>query len=141
MPGPVPGIVFTTLLLFLPRMRVLPFAITLCLLLLASSNTYAQSQAPLYQESMMERYERMHVYDQFLIEEIRKFPDVKAKEKSILKQSNGQRFAVFIVSSNGFGTYNVKMQESFGKQEITHMMFNVDSASGKIHEEKITWKN
>lgn len=89
----------------------------------------------------MERYERMHVYDEFLIAEIRKFPDVKAKETSILKQSNGQRFAMFIVTRNGVGAYNVKMQETMGRDAVTHMSFSVDSASGKIREEKVTWAN
>lgn len=89
----------------------------------------------------MERYERMHVYDEFLIAEIRKFPDVKAREESILKNSNGQRFALFLVSTNGLGTYNVKMQETMGRDAVTHMVFSVDSASGKIREEKLTWAN
>lgn len=125
-----------------PEMRALFITISVCLLSLAASKVNAQSQKQqLYQESLMERYERMHRYDEFLIAEIRKFPDVKAKEEAILKNSNGQRFALFLVSSNGYGTYNVKMQETMGRGEITHMVFSVDSASGKIREEKVSWKN
>lgn len=123
-------------------MRALVITISVCLLSLASKEVSAQSKKPqLYEESLMERYERMHMYDEFLIAEIRKFPEVKAREESILKKSNGQRFALFMVSSNGYGAYNVKMQETMGKDEITHMVFSVDSASGRIREEKGTWSN
>lgn len=124
-------------------MRALVITISVCLLSLAANKVHAQSQKPpqMYEESLMERYERMHVYDEFLIAEIRKFPDVKAREQSILKNSNGQRFALFLVSTNGLGTYSVKMQETMGRDAVTHMVFSVDSASGRIREEKVTWAN
>ncbi len=89
-------------------------------------------KAQLYQESLQERSNRKLTYDEFIVEQVRTFPEVKKKEEQIIKQSNYKNLAVFLITTDGLGTYTVKMMEDNGKTQVLHMQFVVDSASGRI---------
>ena len=91
-----------------------------------------KAKAQLYQESLQERSNRKLTYDEFIVEQVRTFPEVKKKEEEIIVRSNYNSLAVFFVSTDGLGTYTVKMLEDNGKNQVLHMQFVVDSASGKI---------
>jgi hypothetical protein len=112
---------------FIAGMRIL-----LLLAILCSPAFSPKAVAQLFQESMEERANRRSSYEGFLIEEVRKFTEVKKKEEQILRLSNKQRHAIFWVSTDGLGLYTVKMIEDNGSTLTTHFVFNVDSASGRV---------
>jgi hypothetical protein len=87
----------------------------------------------MYQESMEERANRKYSYEDFLVQEVRKFPEVKRKEQEILKRSNQAMNAVYLVEGDGSGTYTVKILEDKGnRNQVLHLKYIVDSASGRI---------
>ena len=95
----------------------------------------AKARAQLYQESLQEKSNRKLSYDEFLVEQVRTFPEVKKKENEIIQRSNYENLAVFFVTSDGLGTYTIKMLEDNGKKQILHLQYIVDSATGKIINE------
>lgn len=108
----------------------------LLLLPLTFSLLPAKATAQLYQESLQERANRKLTYDEFIIEQVRNFPEIKKKEEEIIVRSNYNNFALFFVTSDGLGTYTVKMMEDDGKNQVLHLQYVIDSASGKILNEK-----
>lgn len=96
----------------------------------------AKAKAQLYQESLQERSNRKLSYDEFIVEQVRSFPEVKKKEEEIIVRSNYNNLAVFFVSTDGLGTYSVKMLEDNGKNQVLHLQYVIDSASGKILNNK-----
>ncbi len=91
-----------------------------------------KANAQLRQESLQERFNRKQTYDEFLVEQVRSFPEVKKKEEQIIERSNYNNLAVFFVTTDGLGTYTVKMMEDNGKSQVLHLQYVVDSATGKI---------
>ena len=91
-----------------------------------------KAKAQLRQESLQERFNRKQTYDEFLVEQVRSFPEVKKKEEQIIERSNYNNLAVFFVTTDGLGTYTVKMMEDNGKSQVLHLQYVVDSATGKI---------
>jgi hypothetical protein len=102
--------------------------------LLLGSKAKAQSGA--YQESLMERWQKQPTYEEFIVAEVRKFPEVRQKEEDIMRRSGNTHFAIFMVDGDGLGTYTVKIMEDNGKNQVTHMRYVVDSATGKVQGPK-----
>jgi hypothetical protein len=96
---------------------------------LLSDDTSAQ----LFQESIQERSSRRQTYDEFLVGEIRRLPEVKQREERINRESNFKHLSLFVVESEGKGIYVVSMLEDKGtNNQVLHYRYTVDSASGRI---------
>ena len=63
---------------------------------------------------------------------VRSLPEVMAKENQLLKQSKGQKHAIYWVTSDGLGLFTVKVMEDNGTTQVTHFTFDVDSASFRV---------
>ena len=110
-------------------MAFLRYLIASTLATLGSGSASAQ----LYQESLQERSSRRQTYEEFLVEEVRKFPEVKAKELQILRNSNNLLQAIYMIESDGLGTYTVKvLEDKEAKQQVLHLRYTIDSASGRV---------
>ncbi len=110
-------------------MRFAVFFFALMFSLVASRSASAQ----LYQESMEERADRKMTYEEFLVAEVRKFPEVKRKEAEILKRSNQAMNAVYMIESDGLGTYTIKvLEDKNGRNQVLHLRYLVDSATGRV---------
>lgn len=110
-------------------MRFVAFIFVLLCSLACSRSASAQ----LYQESMEERANRKMTYEEFLVAEVRKFPEVKRKEAEILKRSNQAMNAVYMIESDGLGTYTIKILEDInGRNQVLHLRYLVDSATGRV---------
>ncbi|MBL7720231.1 MAG: hypothetical protein JNL72_15450 [Flavipsychrobacter sp.] len=72
-------------------------------------------------------------YEEFLVKEVRRLPEVKKLEDYILYYSPSMKMAIFLVETEGRGIYTVKVMEDNGaKDPLLHLKYTVDSASGKI---------
>lgn len=110
------------------RMHLGKYILILILFIFPSGKVAAQY----YQESMEERANQSKTYEGFLVDEIRRFPEVKQTEAAI-RRSGNTLTAIYMIESDGLGTYTVKiLEDKGGKNQVLKLKYVVDSASGRI---------